>query len=291
MLVLLSDKHTRNACLLSNPSDHAAREVPGQDTLARTPLWSTIIKAFPRGNVRWDNKQADGNACGKFTLSLQVSICPPPPRPPSDGPFTPLLGQSLVTYGLQTPKTKPTESPQPDTPVPHMPRKQTPRQSTPSQSGTRLLEDLFSGKQQAIPFIIPTPESSELNLPPFVEPFQHNERTIPGPSHFSKPQVPSQEDAFTCEPEPEEAPTQSKEEPSCKSPLHLFYSSQLSLTPPLTISSSSCYTPSVLIINDTPVRAPPPCPPFLSWRSCPLPPPLSPTMRLGRNLPIYTQTS
>ncbi|MBW0530963.1 hypothetical protein O181_070678 [Austropuccinia psidii MF-1] len=38
MLVMLADKHTRNACLLSNRSDHGARGVPTQDALARTPL-------------------------------------------------------------------------------------------------------------------------------------------------------------------------------------------------------------------------------------------------------------
>ncbi|MBW0516762.1 hypothetical protein O181_056477 [Austropuccinia psidii MF-1] len=32
MLVMPADKHTRNACLLSNPSKHAARGVPDQDS-------------------------------------------------------------------------------------------------------------------------------------------------------------------------------------------------------------------------------------------------------------------
>ncbi|MBW0533719.1 hypothetical protein O181_073434, partial [Austropuccinia psidii MF-1] len=38
MLVMLSDKHTRNIHSLSAPSDHTARGVPTQDALARTPL-------------------------------------------------------------------------------------------------------------------------------------------------------------------------------------------------------------------------------------------------------------
>ncbi|MBW0510824.1 hypothetical protein O181_050539 [Austropuccinia psidii MF-1] len=52
MLVMLANKHARNACLVSDPSDCTARGVPAQDALTRTPL------------------------------------CPPL-RPPSDGHFTP----------------------------------------------------------------------------------------------------------------------------------------------------------------------------------------------------------
>ncbi|MBW0584460.1 hypothetical protein O181_124175 [Austropuccinia psidii MF-1] len=58
---ILANKHTRNSCLLSNPSNHVDRGVPAQDTLARTPLWSTMMKVFPSGNGHWDPKQADGN--------------------------------------------------------------------------------------------------------------------------------------------------------------------------------------------------------------------------------------
>ncbi|MBW0518686.1 hypothetical protein O181_058401 [Austropuccinia psidii MF-1] len=77
-LVMLANKHTRNACSLSNPSNHAARGVPNQDVLARTPLWSTRMKAFPSGNGRRDPKQADKNNSGRLAQSPQVSICPPP---------------------------------------------------------------------------------------------------------------------------------------------------------------------------------------------------------------------
>ncbi|MBW0513817.1 hypothetical protein O181_053532 [Austropuccinia psidii MF-1] len=43
---MLADKHIRKVRSLSAPSDHAAREVLTQDALARTPLWSTMIKPY-----------------------------------------------------------------------------------------------------------------------------------------------------------------------------------------------------------------------------------------------------
>ncbi|MBW0499900.1 hypothetical protein O181_039615 [Austropuccinia psidii MF-1] len=61
MLVILAHKHTRKAHSLSNPSNHVARGVPDQDTIMRTPLWLTMMKAFPSGNGRWDPKQEDRN--------------------------------------------------------------------------------------------------------------------------------------------------------------------------------------------------------------------------------------
>ncbi|MBW0558997.1 hypothetical protein O181_098712 [Austropuccinia psidii MF-1] len=89
MLVMLANKHTRNVCLLSAPSDHADRGVLSQEALARTPLWLTMMKPYPSANGHQDPKQADGNDSGQLALSPQVSICPPPPRPPSDVHFTP----------------------------------------------------------------------------------------------------------------------------------------------------------------------------------------------------------
>ncbi|MBW0500896.1 hypothetical protein O181_040611 [Austropuccinia psidii MF-1] len=71
----------------------------------------------------------------------------------------------------------------------------------------------------------------------FHECSQHNEPPIPGPSQPSQPH----EDASTHEPEPEGAPMQSMEEPFGYYFYLLFSCSQLSLTPPLTISSSSGY--------------------------------------------------
>ncbi|MBW0505804.1 hypothetical protein O181_045519 [Austropuccinia psidii MF-1] len=75
---MLADKHTRNACSLSDPSDHTARGVPAQDTLARTPLWLKMMKPFPSWNGHRDPKQANRNNSGKLALSLPVLICPPP---------------------------------------------------------------------------------------------------------------------------------------------------------------------------------------------------------------------
>ncbi|MBW0568427.1 hypothetical protein O181_108142 [Austropuccinia psidii MF-1] len=89
MLVILADKHTRNAPLLANPSGHVAREAPAQDALARTPLWLTMKKVFPSRNGHRDPKQADRNDSGQLALSLPVSICPPP-----------LLGHHLMVTSL-----------------------------------------------------------------------------------------------------------------------------------------------------------------------------------------------
>ncbi|MBW0496161.1 hypothetical protein O181_035876 [Austropuccinia psidii MF-1] len=63
-LVMLANKHTRNVCLLSSPSNHAARGVPAQDALARTPLWSTMMKPHLSANGHRDPKQANGNNSG-----------------------------------------------------------------------------------------------------------------------------------------------------------------------------------------------------------------------------------
>ncbi|MBW0495827.1 hypothetical protein O181_035542 [Austropuccinia psidii MF-1] len=75
---MLANKHTRNSRSLSDPSDHAARGVPAQDTLARTPLWLTMIKVLPSGNGPQDPKQANRNDYGQLALSPQALICPPP---------------------------------------------------------------------------------------------------------------------------------------------------------------------------------------------------------------------
>ncbi|MBW0485093.1 hypothetical protein O181_024808 [Austropuccinia psidii MF-1] len=89
MLVMLSKNYTRNALLMSNPSDHAARGVPAKDALMRTPLWSMMLKVFPSGNRHWDPKQAYGNHSGPLALSLPVSFVHPPHRQQSNGHFTP----------------------------------------------------------------------------------------------------------------------------------------------------------------------------------------------------------
>ncbi|MBW0553725.1 hypothetical protein O181_093440 [Austropuccinia psidii MF-1] len=144
----------------------------------------------------------------------------------------------LSPMGLKRQKQNQPNPPRQDSPVPSLPHKQTARKPAPGPSGTQWSEDLFCGKQPKF-HLISTFDSSELLLPPFVEPSRTNEPPIPGPSPSSKPH----EDIPTHEPEPEVAPTQSMEEPFGKSQLHFFSSSQLFLTFPLTISTLSHSTP------------------------------------------------
>ncbi|MBW0483334.1 hypothetical protein O181_023049 [Austropuccinia psidii MF-1] len=125
----------------------------------------------------------------------------------------------LVTHGIQRP---------------NLPCEQTPLQPTPGPSGTQWSEDLFRGKQPEF-HLISTFDSNELIAPPFVEPSQTDEPPVPGLSPSSEPH----EDVPTCEPEPEVAPTQFMEEPFGNSQLPFFYSSQIFLTFPSTISSLS----------------------------------------------------
>ncbi|MBW0469942.1 hypothetical protein O181_009657 [Austropuccinia psidii MF-1] len=108
-------------------------------------------------------------------------------------------------------RTKPTKSP-----IPSLPQEQAPRQPTTGLSGTRWLEELFCGKQPKSPLLISTFDSSEVTLPPFLQPSHPNEPPIPGPSQSLE----LQEDVWTCEPEPEVAATQSTEEPFGKPPLY-----------------------------------------------------------------------
>ncbi|MBW0463486.1 hypothetical protein O181_003201 [Austropuccinia psidii MF-1] len=183
MLVMLANKHTRNARFLSDPSDCAARGVPTQDALARTPLWSTMMKAFLSKNGRRGPKQAGGNTSGRLAPCPQVLICLPPLRghhlmvtlllnrskviiqPMKDGDgkrkfkLGPIVTMSCHPWDLNS--------------------KQTPHQPTPGPSGIQWLKDLFR------------------------EPSQHNEPPIPGLGEHCKPH----------EPEPEVALTQSMEEP------------------------------------------------------------------------------
>ncbi|MBW0486164.1 hypothetical protein O181_025879 [Austropuccinia psidii MF-1] len=234
MLVMLADKHTRNACLLSNPSGHVARGVPNQDTLVRTPLWLTIMEAFPSRNESQDPKQEDGNNSRQLAQSPQVSICPLPPRPPpmvtslidwskviirpmKDGNGKRTFKLGLIVTMSRNPtdffalhiEQKPPNTLQQDSPIPCMPHKNTLGQPTPGPSGTPWSEDLFHSKKPTFPFLILTFTSSKLTFPPFVEPFQQNESPIPRPSQASEPH----EDALAHEPKPEVAPAQSMEKP------------------------------------------------------------------------------
>ncbi|MBW0547924.1 hypothetical protein O181_087639 [Austropuccinia psidii MF-1] len=218
-LVMLSDKHTRNVHLLSAPSNHKAIGVLAQDALARTPLWSMMMKPYPSVNGHRDPKQANGNGSGQLALSPKVLICPPPllghhpmiaslpdrseviirPMKDGDGERTFELGPIITMSCHQWDSNA----------------KQTPRQPTPGVSGTQWSEELFH------------------------EPSQTKEPPIPGPSPSSQPP----EDVPTHEPEPEVAPKQFTEEPFGKSPLLFLHSYQLFLTFSLTTSSLSCHSP------------------------------------------------
>ncbi|MBW0482547.1 hypothetical protein O181_022262 [Austropuccinia psidii MF-1] len=81
---------------------------------------------------------------------------------------------------------------QQDSPIPTLTGKQTLRQPTPCPSGIQWLGDLFNHMQPKF-HLIPTFDSSELTLPPFVEPSQPDEPPIPGPSPSSKPHEPEPE--------------------------------------------------------------------------------------------------
>ncbi|MBW0510940.1 hypothetical protein O181_050655 [Austropuccinia psidii MF-1] len=85
-------------------------------------------------------------------------------------------------------KVKPNQPnpPQQDSTFPSLPFEQTPRQPTPGLSGTQWSGDSFCGKQPDF-HLISTLDSSELTVPPFVEPSQKDEPPIPDPTPSSKP--------------------------------------------------------------------------------------------------------
>ncbi|MBW0510894.1 hypothetical protein O181_050609 [Austropuccinia psidii MF-1] len=213
-----------------------------------------MMKAFPSGNRCRDPKQEDRRNYGQLAQFHIVFSFPPPllghypivnslldwskviirPMKHGDGKRTFKLGP-IVTHGIQ---------------MPNLPRKQTPRQPTPGLSGTQWLEDLFCHKKPKIALLISTFDSSELTLPPFVQPSQPNEPPIPGPSQPSEPH----ENSLTHEPEPEVALMQSMEEPFAH---------------PATPTS-------IIIIDNTPIGS------LLPQRSQPPPPP-------GTKLPSFPQ--
>ncbi|MBW0569071.1 hypothetical protein O181_108786 [Austropuccinia psidii MF-1] len=201
---MLADKHSRNACLLSAPSNNARRGAPNQDTLTRTPLWSTIMKVFASWNGVPDPKLADRNASGQLAWFLQVSTCPPPllghhPMvtllldwrkviiwPIKDGngkrrfKLRPIFSMSCHPWDSNSKVKQNQLNPlQQDSPIPSLPCRQTPRQLTPGLSGNQWLEASFH-------------EYSQPNEPP-----------IPGPSPSSEPH----EDPTTRKPKHEVSPT------------------------------------------------------------------------------------
>ncbi|MBW0477208.1 hypothetical protein O181_016923 [Austropuccinia psidii MF-1] len=100
-----------------------------------------------------------------------------------------------------------------------MPEEKSLWQPTPGPSGTQWSEDLFHSKQQAFPFPILALEVNELNLPPFVEPSQHNEPPVCTPTQpiLGLSEVPQTGNNSTHDPEPEVALTQSMDYPFDKS--------------------------------------------------------------------------
>ncbi|MBW0554888.1 hypothetical protein O181_094603 [Austropuccinia psidii MF-1] len=163
-LVMLANKHTRKVFSLSTPSHHAAKGVPAQDALARTPLWSTMMKPYPSANGHWDPKQADRNNSGRLALDY----------PANEGwQWKEDIQAWANCHQWDSNAKNKTHQIPPDKTLPFL----VCLASKPH--GTQWLEELF------------------------------REPPIPGPSPSSKPP----EDAPTCEPEPEVAPTQSTEEP------------------------------------------------------------------------------
>ncbi|MBW0560774.1 hypothetical protein O181_100489, partial [Austropuccinia psidii MF-1] len=177
--------------------------------LARTHVWSAMMKPYLSANGHRDPKQADRNNSGQLALSPQVLFYPPPllghhlmvtslldlieviiwPMKDGNGKRTfelgPIVTMSFHRWDSDTKNKTPRVTPLQDSPVSSLPREQTPPQPTPGPSGTQWSEDLFR------------------------EPSQTDEPPIPGLSPSSQPP----EDKTTREPEPEVAPTQSTEEP------------------------------------------------------------------------------
>ncbi|MBW0534239.1 hypothetical protein O181_073954 [Austropuccinia psidii MF-1] len=152
---------------------------------------------------------------------------------------------------------------QQDSPIPSLTCEQTLWQPTPGPSGTQWSEDLFRGKQPKF-HLISTFDSSELTLPPFVEPSQTNEPPIPGWSPSSEPH----EDVLTHDPEPEVALRKSMEEPFAHP------------TPPH----------SVIIINNKPIGSTLPfLHPLLPRRFLPFPLRTQPPPPPSAKLPSFPQ--
>ncbi|MBW0475097.1 hypothetical protein O181_014812 [Austropuccinia psidii MF-1] len=255
MLVMLADKHRRNAGLLSDPSGHMARGVPNQDALVRTPLWLMMMKAFPSGNGRWDPKQADGHHPMVTSLLDRRKVIIWPMKD-GDGKRTLELGPILTMschpwYSNAKNKTN-----------------QIPCNKT---------------------LLFPVCLASKLHgNRPWPKWYPMVAGLDPRPS--SKPH----KDVLTCEPEHEVAPTQSMEN-LLVSPNFTFFTLPNLSSPFLQPSPACPTPPhSVIIIDDTPVGSPLPflhplLPRFLPQRSLPFPartqplPPLIPTMRLAWN--------
>ncbi|MBW0480188.1 hypothetical protein O181_019903 [Austropuccinia psidii MF-1] len=203
------------------------------------------MKELPSGNRRREPKQADGNNSGQLALSPQVFICPPPllghhlmvtslldhsevilqPMKDGKGKRTFELGPIVTMsshHWIKMPKTKPIKSPT----TRHFCSSYTLQANSVGTKSRPKWDPIVGGlipwQAATIPFLILTFDSSELTLPPFVEPSQLNEPAIPGPSQFSEPQVPSHEDALTSR-HPDDS---SRLKEHCQSQIPMFSSSQ-----------------------------------------------------------------
>ncbi|MBW0561689.1 hypothetical protein O181_101404 [Austropuccinia psidii MF-1] len=176
---MLANKHTRNNCLLSNPSNHAARGVPDQVALVRTPLWSAMMKAFPSGNGHWDPKQEDGNDSAQLAHDY---LADKGWQWQEDIQAWDDCHHVFSPMGSKCQKQSQPNPPQQYSPIPSFAS----RANDPRPKWNPMIGGLIP-----------------------LEPSQTNETPIPGPSPSSKPH----EDVPTHEPEPEVAPTQSMEEP------------------------------------------------------------------------------
>ncbi|MBW0569052.1 hypothetical protein O181_108767 [Austropuccinia psidii MF-1] len=191
-----------------------------------------MMKQYPSANGHRDLKQAKGNDSRQLALCPQASICPPPllghhpmvtslldlteviirPMKDGNGNRTFKLGLIIIMFCHRWDSNAKNKKPQipPNKTLPFLVCLASKRRGNPLQA--RVAPD---------------------------EPSQTKEPPIPGPSPSSQPP----EDNTTREPEPQVAPTQSTEEPFGKSQFHFFNSTQLFLTPPLTISSLSRHSP------------------------------------------------
>ncbi|MBW0484466.1 hypothetical protein O181_024181 [Austropuccinia psidii MF-1] len=168
--------------------------------------------------------------------------------------------------------------PQQDSPVPSLPHEQTLQQLTPGPSGTQWSEDLFHGKQPKF-HLISTFDSSDLTVPPFVEPpkwMSHLFLARVHPSnHMRTFQLMSMNLRWL-----QHNPWRNL----LVSPKFTFFTLP-NFSSPFLSPSPACPTPphSIIIIDNTPVRSLPNAP------TTPPPPPIIPMMRLARNLLTYNQ--
>ncbi|MBW0471763.1 hypothetical protein O181_011478 [Austropuccinia psidii MF-1] len=102
MLVMLTNKHTKNACLLCNTFNHAARGVPAQEALVRNLPLSTMMKAFPSRNGCRNTKQAD-NYPEQNTPNPVQQDSPFPCVPFKQTPWQPTPGLSGTQCELTLP--------------------------------------------------------------------------------------------------------------------------------------------------------------------------------------------